>query len=136
MSDYTLKQALADTETFLDKIGNKRPYKHRTRQIGYLIDGLFRVSLLQEELGELSAALHSQNSEKVADALGDLLYVVLGTAVLFDIPLIDVFTEIHNSNMTKRPAKDSGDLRVRDKGLAYRPPNLLAILSLYDIEKE
>lgn len=37
----------------------------------------------------------------VADALGDLLYVVLGTAVSCGIDITPIFHEIHRSNMTK-----------------------------------
>ena len=37
----------------------------------------------------------------VADALGDLLYVVLGSAVCCGIDIEPIFREIHRSNMSK-----------------------------------
>jgi hypothetical protein len=36
-----------------------------------------------------------------ADAIGDMLYVVLGTAVAHGIEIEPIFNEIHRSNMTK-----------------------------------
>ncbi len=61
-----------------------------------------RVALITEELEELKYALQNKYVVGVADALGDLLYVVLGTAVTCGINLEPVFREIHRSNMTKQ----------------------------------
>ena len=66
-----------------------------------------RCNLIQEELDELADAMglglegEPQNLVEVADALGDLLYVVLGTAVSFGIDIEPIFEEIHRSNLTK-----------------------------------
>ncbi len=65
-----------------------------------------RVDLIQEELDELSGALglmlfEKRNLVEVADAIGDLLYVVLGTAVACGMDAESIFNEIHRSNMTK-----------------------------------
>lgn len=57
-----------------------------------------RYNLIDEELKEFNDAT---NIYEVADALGDLLYVVLGAAVTYGIDLEPVFQEIHRSNMTK-----------------------------------
>lgn len=59
---------------------------------------LLRYSLISEELGEFAV---SRCLEEVSDALGDILYVVLGSAVAYGIDLEPVFDEIHRSNMSK-----------------------------------
>ena len=38
---------------------------------------------------------------EIADALGDILYVVYGTGLCYGINLDDVVEEIHNSNLSK-----------------------------------
>lgn len=60
-----------------------------------------RFALISEELDELHDAMWNNNIVETADALGDLLYVVLGSAVEFGIDMEPVFEEIHRSNMTK-----------------------------------
>lgn len=64
-----------------------------------------RDRLISEELQELREAmgltgLHYSH-EGVADAIADLLYVVLGTAVSCGIDAQECFNEVHRSNMTK-----------------------------------
>jgi predicted HAD superfamily Cof-like phosphohydrolase len=66
-----------------------------------LADKQLRVKLIAEELNEFSEALEAGDLVKIADALGDTLYVVLGSAVTCGIDLETVLSEIHRSNMTK-----------------------------------
>ena len=81
-----------------------------------------RVHLITEELAEFVRAVEKGDRLGAIDAIGDLQYVVTGTAVTYDISDMDgILTEIHRSNMTK---KASGDPRVRIKGEGYTPPNL------------
>ena len=91
---------------------------------------LVRVHLINEELGELALALAERNIVKLADALGDLVYVVLGTAVTYNIPLDLVFSAIQQSNMTKA-VRDPNDTRLRSKGDSYRPPNIEGALKAH-----
>ena len=62
------------------------------------------------------------------DGLGDLLYVLLGTAVEWGIDLGPYFDEIHASNMTKvgGPVREDGK---RLKPDSYRPPNLRQVFN-------
>ena len=95
-----------------------------------------RVSLIQEELDELKLALLKDHSLVLAaDALGDLMYVVLGTAVALGIDLEPVFQEIHFSNLTKLHIDEKGWRHVRKSAIGkvikpptYMPPNLSAII--------
>ena len=66
----------------------------------------------------------SKDRALVADALGDALYFLLGTANMYDIPMAEIFTEIHRSNMTKTRT----DHRMRDKGKDYVPPDIKGVL--------
>lgn len=69
---------------------------------------MLRQRLIAEELHEywtIVDSLYAMNKEHLiegaADAIADLLYVVLGTAVAWGIDIEPVFDEVHKSNMTK-----------------------------------
>lgn len=88
-------------------------------------DAGLRAALLEEEMEELHEAQDERDIIKIADALGDLLYVVYGTAITYGIDLEPIFDEIHRSNMSK---VRGGVIRRADgkilKGPHYFPPNL------------
>lgn len=107
-----------------------------------------RLELIREELCELYEAcgydatnIKDAKVEKwdgtdiveVADALGDLEYVVNGMALTMGIPLPEVVEEIHRSNMTKmgpdgRPIyREDGKILKGDK---YEEPQLMDVLGL------
>lgn len=113
---------------------------------------MLRLELIREELCELMEAAGfsdsaaqiravyinpdedaSQDVVGVADALGDLEYVVNGAALEWGVPLPDVVTEIHRSNMTKLDS-DGNPIYREDgkilKGEAYEPPDLQKVLGL------
>lgn len=108
-----------------------------------------RCNLIREELQELEGSIFGMNllmaegynewfgrtaddvMVEIADALGDLLYVVYGTAVSCGIDMEPIFNEIHRSNMTKVPA--DGKIVYREDGKVikpdtYDPPRLESIL--------
>ncbi|NSL88243.1 nucleoside triphosphate pyrophosphohydrolase family protein [Chitinophaga sp. Mgbs1] len=62
-----------------------------------------RVSLIQEELNELKAAIAGNNLVEVADALCDLQYVLSGAILEFGLgeKFNALFSEVHRSNMSK-----------------------------------
>lgn len=84
-----------------------------------------RMRLIMEELAEFSQAAIDGDLIEVADAIGDLLYVVFGTAVEFGINMGPVVDEIHRSNLTKLGA-DGKPVHREDgkviKGPNYQPP--------------
>ena len=86
-----------------------------------------RAHLVAEETGELLMGLAQGNRLEVLDALADLVYVTLGTAVAFGLPLREAFDEVHRSNMTKLLVE--GRPGHPGKGLGYSPPNLEQFLS-------
>lgn len=87
-----------------------------------------RLNLITEELDELNQALWPDDGVYdhglVADALGDLLYVVLGTAVSCGIDIEPIFHEIHRSNMTKFIDGHRREDGKWIKGPSYEPANL------------
>lgn len=62
-----------------------------------------RVNLLLEELEEYRVANTKGDVVEVLDAIGDMLYIVLGTAVQHGMQDIieEAFNVIHSSNMSK-----------------------------------
>ena len=88
-------------------------------------DAVTRLRLMQEELAELAAAIDRKDMVETADAIADLLYVVLGTAVTCGIEIGPVFHEVHRSNMTKTPKRDGGKV---SKGERFKPPNIRDVI--------
>lgn len=85
-----------------------------------------RLRLIEEELEELDDAFHEDDVVGIADALGDLLYVVYGTAVTCGIDLDPIFREIHQSNMTKTGRRADGKIT---KGEGFQYPVLAPLLT-------
>ena len=86
-----------------------------------------RLSLIQEELEELTKAIQDNDIVEVADALTDILYVTYGAGHAFGINLDKCFDEVQKSNMSKL-GKDgkpiyNGQGKVM-KGPDYFKPNL------------
>jgi predicted HAD superfamily Cof-like phosphohydrolase len=93
-----------------------------------------RVSLIQEELNEYRHAAETHDLVAVADALSDLMYVVLGTYVSHGLQdtAEALFAEVHRSNMSKLDANDQVIYRADGKVLKsdrWRPPDLRGILA-------
>ena len=92
-----------------------------------------RYRLMNEELEEYKEAALKGDIVEVADALGDKLYILLGTILAHGMQnvIVDVFNEIHRSNMTKL-TEDGKVLRREDgkiiKSDRYEPPNLKKII--------
>lgn len=97
-------------------------------------DALLRYKLIREENEEyLEAALRGDLTE-VADALGDILYILCGTLLKHGLEhkIDEVFREIQRSNMSKLGAdgkpiyRDDGKVM---KGPSYFKPDIAAVLS-------
>jgi predicted HAD superfamily Cof-like phosphohydrolase len=64
---------------------------------------ILRVNLLQEELNELKESIESNDIIGIADALGDIQYVLSGAVLEFGLgsKFAAIFDEIQRSNMSK-----------------------------------
>jgi predicted HAD superfamily Cof-like phosphohydrolase len=93
-----------------------------------------RVSLIQEELNEYREAAAAHDLVAVADALSDLMYVVLGTYVSHGLQDLAeaLFAEVHRSNLSKLDEHGRVIHRADGKVLKsdrWRPPDLRTILA-------
>ena len=90
-----------------------------------------RLSLIKEELEELSDAMNKKNLLEVADALTDILYVTYGAGHAFGINLDKCFDEVQNSNMSKLDTNGKpiyNEFGKVMKGPNYSPPDLKKII--------
>ena len=82
-----------------------------------------RIRLIAEEFSEYCKAVGENDIIAIADGLGDLLWVVFGTAVEHGLPMDRVFKDIAKSNMSKK----DGHVDVSGKWIKpnnYEPVNL------------
>lgn len=75
------------------------------------------TDLLREEFQEYLEAEGLNDEIAIADALADMIYIILGTAIAYGIPLGEVFREVHRSNL----AKFEGQRRYREDGKLLKP---------------
>ena len=80
-----------------------------------------RLSLIQEELEELTKAMKENDILEVADALTDILYVTYGAGHSFGINLDKCFDEVQKSNMSKL-GKDGKPI-YNEHGKVMKGPN-------------
>ncbi len=104
-----------------------------------------RCELIREEFQELSDAVATRDEIEMADALGDLIYVVTGFALEMGIDLAAVFSEIQASNMTKlgadgQPIRNGETCELNPKypvgkilkGPNYVKPDIKSVLKYRD----
>lgn len=87
-----------------------------------------RITLIQEELNELSIALTEENLQEAYDATIDLMFVVIGTGVAMGLDLEYGFQEVFRSNMSKFIDGYKREDGKWVKGPSYSPANLKPII--------
>ena len=94
---------------------------------------LLRYKLMREENEEYLEAANNNDLVEVADALGDMLYILCGTIIEHGMQdkIDEVFNEIQRSNMSKL-CEDGKPIYREDgkvlKGPNYFKPNIETIL--------
>jgi len=126
-----MKNKIAAVQTF-----------HTTYNLGYketptadigMPKNLLRYELMREENEEYLEAANNNDLVEVADALGDMLYILCGTIIEHGMQhkIEEVFNEIQRSNMSKLGA-DGKPIYREDgkvlKGPNYFKPNIKSIL--------
>lgn len=96
------------------------------------------VELIREEFEELKEGHAEKNVVEVADACGDLIWVILGLCNSLGINMAPVWHEISSSNMSKTV---EGKVIKREDGKilkpdTYFPPNIQRALELQDTSNE
>ena len=104
-------------EVFL--IGNEEQLKTDVDESTFLL----RHRLMQEENEEYLEACRNKDIVEIADALGDMLYILCGTIIAhgFQSKMEAIFDEIQRSNMSKLGA--DGKPIYREDGKVLKGPN-------------
>lgn len=84
---------------------------------------LLRFNLMKEENEEYFEAANNNDLVEVADALGDMLYILAGTIIEHGMQykIAEVFDEIQRSNMSK--LGEDGKPIYREDGKVLKGPN-------------
>lgn len=94
----------------------------------------WRIRMLMEELEEYRAAVRDNDIVEIADALTDMLYVLLGTFITHGLQDIAeaLFDEVHRSNMSKLDEQGKPITRNDGKVLKserFSKPDLQSIIA-------
>lgn len=84
---------------------------------------LLRYNLMKEENEEYLEAVQNDDKIEIADALGDMLYILCGTIIEHGLQhkIEEVFDEIQRSNMSK--LGEDGKPIYREDGKVMKGPN-------------
>ena len=127
----TLKETISAVEIFHDAFGIQNNYEPTIDLSEKDIE--LRYNLMNEENSEYLEAAKNGDIVEVADALGDQLYILCGTILKHGLQhkIVEVFTEIQRSNMSKLDINGNPIYREDGKVLKsslYFRPNIKAIL--------
>lgn len=127
----SLQDCLNDVAAFHDAFGIGNQTKP-TAEVGEATYNL-RFNLMKEENEEYLEAAQNGDLVEIADACGDMLYILCGTMLKHGLQhkIEEVFTEIQKSNMSKLDAdgkpiyREDGKVMKSDK---YFRPDIKSIL--------
>lgn len=106
MNHDSYKQMLAAVQAFHDKHELK---KHGGEELNY------RVALMAEELGEISACVtKGKSTEALAEECADLLILLVGTAIAQDFDLNQAFWDKMENLMQRKSKMVNGRIRVSE----------------------
>ena len=116
-----MKKQLEHVEKFHDTFGIPNEYSPKGGISNDLIELRFR--LMAEENDEYLEAAKNGDLIEVADALGDMMYILCGTILSHGMQhkIEEVFEEIQRSNMSK--LGEDGNPIYREDGKVLKGPN-------------
>lgn len=116
-----MKKQLNHVEKFHDTFGIPNEYTPKATISNDLID--LRFKLMAEENEEYLEAAKNGDLVEVADALGDMMYILCGTILSHGMQhkIEEVFEEIQRSNMSK--LGEDGEPIYREDGKVLKGPN-------------
>jgi len=86
---------------------------------------LVRCHIIIEEIGETIIAVANGDEIEAADGIGDSIVVLLGLAVICNLPIDSIMKEIQKSNMSKEFYDEIGGRKKSIyKGKNYSPPDI------------
>ena len=100
-NNLKLSQCVKAVETFHNAFGISNEYSPNATILEK--DFILRYSLMKEENEEYLQAAKEGDLTEIADAVGDMLYILCGTILKHGLQdkIADVFEEIQRSNMSK-----------------------------------
>lgn len=107
MTDVGIFHAATDTPI----LQTPQPVAHRKE---------LRMRLINEEIKELTEAVEANDIINIADAIADAIYVLIGTALEFGIPLDRVWEEVVRTNNAKINP-ETGKVTKRADGKVLKP---------------
>jgi NTP pyrophosphatase (non-canonical NTP hydrolase) len=114
-----MKEYLKKVQEFHDKfkLNDSQNYKKNPAIFA------LRYNLMREENEEYLDACEQKDDVQIADALGDQLYVLLGTIISHGLEnkIELIFNEIHDSNMSK--LGEDGQPIYNEAGKVQKGPN-------------
>jgi predicted HAD superfamily Cof-like phosphohydrolase len=127
----TLKDTIGAVEEFHNAFGITNNYELTSELTES--DVLLRYKLMREENEEYLEAAQNGDIVEIADALGDMLYILCGTILKHGLQdkISEVFQEIQRSNMSKLDADGKPIYREDGKVLKselYFKPDIKTIL--------
>ena len=129
--NITLKEVIEHVETFHNAFGIEN--KHEPTAEISETEGKLRFDLMREENEEYYDAVKDGDLVEIADALGDMLYILCGTILKHGMQykIGEVFEEIQRSNMSKLDADGKPIYREDGKVLKsklYFKPDIAKII--------
>jgi len=128
---FKLSDCIHAVESFHDAFGIGNEYSPKAKLTND--DLLLRFNLMKEENEEYLEAAKEGDLVEIADALGDMLYILCGTILKHGLQdkIADLFQEIQRSNMSK--LDENGQPIYREDGKVlksnlYFKPNIKKIL--------
>ena len=100
-NNLKLSQCIEAVETFHNAFGISNEYSPNATILEK--DFILRYSLMKEENEEYLQAAKEGDLIEIADAVGDMLYILCGTILKHGLQdkIADIFEEIQRSNMSK-----------------------------------
>jgi len=83
---------------------------------------LLRLKLMHEEVQEFMDANDAGDLPEAADALIDLVYIALGTALEMGLPWDELWKDVHRANMEKVRCESAEDSKRGSKYDLKKPP--------------
>jgi NTP pyrophosphatase (non-canonical NTP hydrolase) len=83
----------------------------------------YRIERIQEECGELVDAINTGDLKKIAREGIDVLMVVLGTLLVYGLPIVPTWVAVQKANMAKTAVKVDTDTTKPVKGPDWVSPD-------------
>jgi len=87
---------------------------------------IFNMDFLVEELSEFAEAHENSSLIDAADAIVDLIYVAIGTAITMGLPLNELWDIVHTANMSKEKVADASESKRNSTNDVKKPEGFVS----------